>query len=337
MIRDILKRANEISDDSEAFNYIQNEMKKIDRGIIDKAVDYLDIFEFDKSLTEDSYFDFGIKLLDKISGIPQKHAIIIIEAIVSHGKTAFMRELLFNLLKLYGNKYKFAFFSYEVKRETIAKQYSLRIYNHVHKTEFSYSSLMKIVNQDKNMKIKLLAAMEVLLKERIFFSGKNYTAKELENAIILTKEKHKELKFVFIDYAQLIRVDDNNGRFDEIQRLMSELLRISKEYEIVIISAAQANRPSKGSNTKQSILSLHNLRESGDIANYADIVIGLWNETVFSGQRGEASGNMSCHEVYLDLLKNRSREGWLKSDIRMDFYPAQFSFREWEETEYRCE
>ena len=109
----------------------------------------------------------------------------------------------------------------------------------------------------------------------------NFKLKMIDNQFsiseILTsiRKEHKEngLKFVFIDYVQLIKTDSKKGtRYLEIAEITRDLKLLAKELKIVIIILAQLGR---GSISKDEP-GLEDLKESSSIADDSDSVILLY-------------------------------------------------------------
>jgi replicative DNA helicase len=109
----------------------------------------------------------------------------------------------------------------------------------------------------------------------------NFKLKMIDNQFsiseILTsiRKEHKEngLKFVFIDYVQLIKTDSKKAtRYLEIAEITRDLKLLAKELKIVIIILAQLGR---GSISKDEP-GLEDLKESSSIADDSDSVILLY-------------------------------------------------------------
>jgi len=79
---------------------------------------------------------------------------------------------------------------------------------------------------------------------------------------------------MIIDYLGLINVDKRFERRQlEIAHITGELKSLTKELDVPIILLSQLNRPEKGAKVPEP--KLHDLRESGDIEQDADMVLFL--------------------------------------------------------------
>jgi replicative DNA helicase len=102
-----------------------------------------------------------------------------------------------------------------------------------------------------------------------------YNQFSISEILTSIRKEHKEngLKFVFIDYVQLIKTDSKKGtRYLEIAEITRDLKLLAKELKIVIIILAQLGR---GSISKDEP-GLEDLKESSSIADDSDTVILLY-------------------------------------------------------------
>jgi len=81
-----------------------------------------------------------------------------------------------------------------------------------------------------------------------------------------------DVKFVVIDYLQLIRLDGTQSREQEVGTIGRMLKNLAKELNIVIIALSQLSR------TKDPFPTLSRLRDSGQIEEAADIVIFIFQQ-----------------------------------------------------------
>lgn len=97
-------------------------------------------------------------------------------------------------------------------------------------------------------------------------------------AIILSKirqEAKKDVKFVLIDYLQLIKpINSNKQRHLEVAEITRELKLLAKELNISIILLAQLGRASLNKNEPE----LSDLRESGSIEQDSDTVFLIYKK-----------------------------------------------------------
>lgn len=97
----------------------------------------------------------------------------------------------------------------------------------------------------------------------------------LRYSIINAVKKHKA-EIIFIDYIQLVELDDEFGkkRYEMVGKLSRGLKLLSKELNVPIIALAQVNRESEKSGTDANKMpKLSQLRESGNLEQ--DIDLGI--------------------------------------------------------------
>ncbi|KJV56664.1 dnaB-like helicase C terminal domain protein [Orientia chuto str. Dubai] len=90
------------------------------------------------------------------------------------------------------------------------------------------------------------------------------------------------LAILFIDYLQLIKVDNSKGQYNrvyEISEITQCLKALAKELNIPIIALSQLSRAVEQRPDKKPLLS--DLRESGSIEQDADIVMFIYREEYY--------------------------------------------------------
>ncbi|AEG72340.1 replicative DNA helicase [Mycoplasma haemofelis str. Langford 1] len=134
----------------------------------------------------------------------------------------------------------------------------------------------------------------------LFSDESNITLGKI-TAIIKTWAKAYDLKFVIIDYLQLINVpEERNSNMNQYQKIgiISRTLKIlSMELNTCIISLAQLNRKSEERKGSDKVPILSDLRESGSIEQDADIVMFIYED------KKEDEG--SFPKTILKIAKNR--------------------------------
>lgn len=85
---------------------------------------------------------------------------------------------------------------------------------------------------------------------------------------------------IYIDYLQLInpgRTRSSFSRFDEVSEISRKLQQLAKTTGITVVALSQLSRPETKSG-KVPPPSMHNLRESGQIEQDADVIMLIWRE-----------------------------------------------------------
>lgn len=124
-------------------------------------------------------------------------------------------------------------------------------------------------------------------------------------AQLRTLHRKHRVGLAVVDYVQKIRVPGlgrtSTARYQEIGEVASTLKGLTKELGIPIIAPAQVGRSAEQRTDKRPQLS--DLRESGDIENEADLVIGLYREDEYRDSNDP--DDPPDHKVELGVIKNR--------------------------------
>ena len=112
--------------------------------------------------------------------------------------------------------------------------------------------------------------------QRIRVIEESYTVESLIKAIKALKEHDSKIEVIFIDYFQLLYIENKkhfNSRQEELKAICSMLKDCAIETGLPIVLASQYNR------TVQSIEHMKEqaLSEAGDIERIASLIIGLWS------------------------------------------------------------
>ncbi len=86
---------------------------------------------------------------------------------------------------------------------------------------------------------------------------------------------------IYIDYLQLIspsRRNSNFSRFDEVSEISRDLQRLAKTTGITVVALSQMTRPAADKKGSAPRPTMHNLRESGQIEQDADVIMLIYRE-----------------------------------------------------------
>ncbi len=257
----------------------------------------------------------GYEDLDKLVTIPQE-AITIIAGRPSHGKTTMLLNLLIRMANKYPDK-TFLYFSYEETR----KQLGVKLLNILsHEVINEAQNLVSLegylrgghisrdrIEEGKRQLEELTSGGRVwLIDEPLFVDN-------LE-AVITDMANRYPIGAVFIDYIQKVRIKGKYGtRQLEVAAISAKLLDLAKEVSIPIILGAQFGRK----DSKPATLKLDNLREAGDIEQDANLVIGLWNESMAIAE--DKHQKVKDREVDLEAIILKNRNGAVNDTITLTF------------------
>lgn len=122
----------------------------------------------------------------------------------------------------------------------------------------------------------------------LYAYDKGFHVNQLKEMINETKKQHGQIDIIAVDYLQLLSGDGKDRR-NEVSDIARKLKQIAKETGTIILSLSQTSRANEDGS---SPVKLHHLKESGDIEEASDIILGLWK------------GNDDSH-IFVQDIKNR--------------------------------
>lgn len=112
------------------------------------------------------------------------------------------------------------------------------------------------------------------------------------------EKETNDIKYILIDYLQLITTENAGNREQQISLISRELKALSKELNIPVIALAQLSRAVESREIKKPQLS--DLRESGSIEQDADFVMFLYREKYY---------NKECEHNDTEVIVAKNRNG----------------------------
>lgn len=123
---------------------------------------------------------------------------------------------------------------------------------------------------------------------------------ELDAAIAYTGE----LDMVLVDYLQLMKGAKDADRRNQMAGLARGMKQLAKKHNVRIVSLCQISRPALGNPATDPatvVVTLGRLKESGDIEESADYVLGMWlhlsRETYIQAIQDIKNRNAGVHPV----------------------------------------
>lgn len=256
----------------------------------------------------------GYKGLDNLVRIPQGQ-LTFIAGRTGHGKTTMLLNLLLHAVKGYPDR-SFYFYSYEEARSRLAlKLIMILAGQQLHDSQNleAYINYMKTRRgQDRKIEAAIQEYQALTSSGRLWLSDQTLAAEDLAAAMGYSCRRG-QVGAVFVDYIQNV-YPRQSSQASQRYLVVKESCRLMREaavsLEIPIILGAQLNRASTGRSDKRPLLT--DLRESGDIEQEANLVLGLYNLEEAKKEADDdpyttatKAGNQDkALEVY--ILKNRA-------------------------------
>ncbi len=234
-------------------------------------------------------------------------ALTVIAGSTGHGKTSFMTNIAINLLKLYQDKQVY-FFSYEedtpaLVRNAINVFTADEISSGNRRTIDSYlrNNTVKYAHEDK----RELFRKKALQYEKEIHNNNKFVIKKVDDlkaehlctAIRHLRESNPNIAAVFVDYIQLIYLEDGSkaySRQDELKRITDQLKSVATDTGLTIVLGAQFNR-----NVRNPLhLDAVNIREAADIEHSASLVLGIWNNSKNYGYKNVSNEDKKALQHY---------------------------------------
>ena len=235
----------------------------------------------------------GIGELDKMITGLNKSDLIILGARPGMGKTSFALNIARNVAVTAGKTV--CFFSLEMSRDQLAQR--------MLSSEAAISSeKLRTGDLQPDEWTRLMQAGENLSKAEIYFDeSSNITVPEMMAKI----RRMKKCDLVVIDYLGLMhsaRKTDN--RVQEVSEITRSLKIMAKELKLPVIACAQLSRgtEAKGKSHKPA---LADLRDSGSIEQDADIVLFLYREAYYDGEKNTDEDKSDTTKSECIVAKNR--------------------------------
>ena len=239
----------------------------------------------------------GFVDLDKaITGL-NKSDLVIIGARPAMGKTSLALNLARNTAMM--GKKKVLFFSLEMTKEQLAQR--------VLSTEARIESTkMRTGNISGEEWAKLATATALLSNCELYFDDtSNMTVSEMKSRI----RRLRDVDAVFVDYLQLMKSGGRvESRVQEVSEITRNLKLMAKDLNIPVVVLAQLARTTEGRG-KSHKPQLSDLRESGSIEQDADIVIMLYRDEYYSGEKDEQPPEERSPINKAEFIISKNRHG----------------------------
>ncbi len=236
----------------------------------------------------------GLDALDNIIGAFEDGDLIIIAARPSMGKTSIISSIATQALK---EKNGVLIESLEMPRKKIVSRLIAAISGE------SLTDLKKGLVREIN---KFDEAVDFFEKADLIIHDKTYpTVLELQNRIKATLRRNPNIKNIFVDHTGKIQLFGKTREDIEIGHISAMLKKIARDYNIRVFLLQQLNRSLESRENKRPMLS--DLKNSGNIEEDADIVLGLYRDSYYKKDKDKPSmfNKDSIEDAEILVLKNR--------------------------------
>lgn len=214
--------------------------------------------------------------------------LITITAGTGIGKSSFLREIVYHMLKETQDNIGLMFLEEDVAKTAKAIT-GLHLNKPIHlpNTEYTDEELREAFDETMGTK-------------RIYLFD-HFGSNEIDEVVNRVRYFAKVLgcKYVVIDHITIIVSSQQSG--DErrsLDEIMTRLRTLVQELQICLILASHLRRPSNGSHEEGGVTSLAQLRGSHSIGQLSDIVLGL-------ERNGQAENIEERHTTRVRVIKNR--------------------------------
>jgi len=267
--------------DFEKIQQIINEAKITETLEEDKKFEaaYKEFLEWKNK--EKTNITLGLPSFDRLIGSFSYGEIVSIFGRTYTAKTFLMLNIMEHLVGNLMDNEKVGFFSLEMAKPAIFERIAQIFFG---KSRWDIQDELKEAN---------INFQELLRRyERVNLYGKVYSVSEIEQ---LTKRD--KLKIVFIDFLQLLKEEKAGSQYEKTTRKIRELKEFAKNQSVVIFLAVQISRKGEGG---WEAVSISMARESGQIEELSDFIIGVWNPSLKEGASSKWKG-----KICMKLLKNK--------------------------------
>ena len=238
----------------------------------------------------------GISDLDRMITGLNKSDLIILGARPGMGKTSFALNIVRNVAMNTGRTV--CFFSLEMTRDQLAQRM-------LSSEAGIKSEKLRTGELDDDEWTRLAQAGDALSKANIYFDEtSSITVPEMKAKL----RRMKQVDLVVIDYLGLMKsARQTENRVQEVSEITRNLKIMAKDLKVPVIACAQLSRgtETKGKSHRPA---LSDLRESGSIEQDADIVLFLYREAYYDGEKSDDEDRSDETRAECIVAKNRHGE-----------------------------
>ncbi len=240
----------------------------------------------------------GFMNIDKRTGGFGGGHFVVIGGRPSMGKTTFVLNAAWNAFRFFGHSGMF--FSCEMSKKEVVRLImakesgiSAKRLRQNKISEIEAEELHRITNEIKKLD-----------GEFLIDDTPNANITHILAEATKAKQKH-DIKFVVVDYLQLVKVNSRTRRHEQVSEISRELKALARNLDIPVIALAQLSRGVENREDKRPKLA--DLKESGDIEQDADAV-GFLYRPEYYGIEEDDQGNSLKGVTEMVWRKNRHGE-----------------------------
>ncbi len=234
----------------------------------------------------------------------KKKDLIILAARPSMGKTALVLNMMANVAK---RDIPVLLFSLEMDDEQLGDRIVLsELFAHKEGgeqavTSFEYQTKLS----DEQFLVTQKVFNELYHLPISIVDKRGLTVAEMRAKARKFKSEHPDLGLIVIDYLQLIKPPNNANRSWTliVGEMVRELRDLAGELDVPIILLSQLNRSVESRENKRPMMS--DLRDSGNIEEFADVVMFLYREDYYNPEKAKAEGT----EGLVEIIFAKQRKG----------------------------
>ena len=274
----------------------------------------------------------GLTDLDEKLGGLHKSDLVILAGRPGMGKTALATNIAYHAAQTLlsrQEKSSVAFFSLEMSSE----QLSTRILSEQARISSDSIRRGKVTEEEINRYIET---------SRNIYSLPLYIDETPAITIATLSNRARRIKRLFglslivVDYIQLMRSASNKveGRVQEVSEITQGLKALAKELKVPVLALSQLSRAVEQRDDKQPLLS--DLRESGSIEQDADVVMFVYREAYYLGNKEPKMGSIEHAEWQskmndvnglADIILGKQRHGPI-GNIKVEFEGIYTKFKD---------
>jgi replicative DNA helicase len=247
----------------------------------------------------------GFTELDELTCGWQPGELIIIAGRPSMGKTALGLNMAEHLAIV--EKRPTLFFSLEMSRQQIAQRIlcsRARVNAHL---------LRRGRHSNDDMSRLQQVAEDLAVAPLLVDDSADLTILELRARARMALRRERELRAIFVDYLQLMRIPRSESRQVEVAMISRGLKALAKDLHIPVIAMAQLNRGTEDKSRRGNRPRMSDLRESGAIEQDADVIGLLHRESYYRGPAGggaaDADDPVDHDDNTAELIIAKQRNG----------------------------